>query len=191
MNNRKQILTEADEIINGDRNVQYGDPNADFQRTADLWATYLHGTMERRDGELFIDKHDVAVMMILLKVSRLTWSQDKHDHWLDIIGYAACGWDCIASEFVNEENIISKVEPIEVFPLSEWYAKWERVTDTLYIWDGTSHLSDIGFQRAYFNIRILKDNPGSLAIKIINDFSIKDDISKKVICDFFHVGLTE
>lgn len=36
--------------------------------------------------------------MILLKVSRLTWTPDKEDTWADIAGYAACGWDCVAED---------------------------------------------------------------------------------------------
>ena len=35
--------------------------------------------------------HDVAAMMILLKVARLATSPDKWDNWVDIAGYAALG----------------------------------------------------------------------------------------------------
>jgi hypothetical protein len=34
---------------------------------------------------------DVAAMMILMKVSRITTSPGKEDNWVDIAGYAACG----------------------------------------------------------------------------------------------------
>ena len=82
------MLRQAEQLVNGDRNNQYGPPDQDFQRTADLWTIYLNG---RR----IIDAHDVAVMMILLKVSRLSWSADKADNWIDIAGYSACGYDII------------------------------------------------------------------------------------------------
>lgn len=88
MNVRSKVLREAEELVNGDRNNQYGPPDQDFQRTADLWTIYL-------DGRRIIDAHDVAVMMILLKVSRLSWSADKADNWIDIAGYSACGYDII------------------------------------------------------------------------------------------------
>jgi hypothetical protein len=46
------------------------------------------------DGSAYLTGQDVAIMMILLKVSRLGWSPEVADHWLDVAGYAACGYDC-------------------------------------------------------------------------------------------------
>lgn len=93
---RTSILSEADHLVNGDRNVSYGDPTADFSRTAELWGTYLRGVAARQD---VIGPADVAVMMILLKISRLAWSPDKRDSWVDIAGYAACGADCAEQQW--------------------------------------------------------------------------------------------
>ena len=90
MNPRTDTLTKAEQLINGDRNNQYGPPNQDFGRTASLWTTYL-------DGRTLIEAHDVAAMMILLKISRIRWSPENHDHWIDIAGYAACGHDAFTS----------------------------------------------------------------------------------------------
>lgn len=111
MNQRKKLLDLAETLVNGDRNRQYGDPNSDFFKTAQLWETYLNGVAERQNVEvtevlgdlasplpILIEPHDVAVLMILLKVSRLTWTPDKEDTWADIAGYAACGWDCVAED---------------------------------------------------------------------------------------------
>lgn len=110
-NARAKLLREAEQIVNGDRNAQYGDPNQDFRRTAELWNTYLTGLLERRSAETprtfmgvtslvgsLIEPHDVAMMMILLKISRGTVSPKNFDTWLDIAGYAACGWDCASSD---------------------------------------------------------------------------------------------
>jgi hypothetical protein len=99
-NPRTKLLLDAESIVNGDRNVQYGDPNADFQRTAAMWTAYLEGVRERQDPgasltAVVLDPHDVAAMMMLLKISRLAWSPEKRDSWLDIAGYAACGADCV------------------------------------------------------------------------------------------------
>jgi len=33
-----------------------------------------------------------------LKVSRLSWRPDNPDSWVDIAGYAACGFECMISE---------------------------------------------------------------------------------------------
>lgn len=86
MTTRTDILHQAEQAINGDRNNQYGPPSQDFQRTAELWTAYL-------DGKTCIEAHDVAVMMILLKASRIRWSPEKQDHWVDMAGYAACGYE--------------------------------------------------------------------------------------------------
>lgn len=86
-NHRADVLLTAEELVNGDRNAQYGDPRQDFQRTATMWSAYL-GTE--------VAPHDVAALMALLKVSRIRWSPQKQDSWIDLAGYAACGWDCAA-----------------------------------------------------------------------------------------------
>ena len=85
MNARSELLQDAEQLVNGDRNAQYGDPRQDFQRTATMWSAYLGAD---------IAPHDVAAMMVLLKVSRIRWSPAKRDSWLDLAGYAACGWHC-------------------------------------------------------------------------------------------------
>lgn len=109
-NKRASMLKEAESLVNGDRNVQYGDPKADFQRTANYWNTHFLGVLERklatspiaitspedvlsviRAGVL--DAHDVAILQMLLKCSRLAWSPEKRDSWVDGAGYAACGYD--------------------------------------------------------------------------------------------------
>lgn len=90
MNARAECLQGAEAAVNGDRNVQYGDPRADFQRTASMWNAYL--------GIDSILPHDVAAMMSLLKLSRIRWSPEKFDSWMDLAGYAACGWDCAKPE---------------------------------------------------------------------------------------------
>ena len=96
-NDRSAILELADSLINGDRNDQYGDPIDDFRTTADLWTTYIRRIVDRRESTQLMP-HDVAAMMMLLKVARLTWSPEKEDHWVDAIGYAACGWDCVQNQ---------------------------------------------------------------------------------------------
>lgn len=98
-NVRASVLLEAESLVNGDRNKSYGDPNADFSRTAALWQIYLMGVVERNGGKLTLAAHDVAVMMALLKISRLAWSPEKRDSWVDLAGYSACGADCADIEY--------------------------------------------------------------------------------------------
>lgn len=88
MNERTRLLTDAEKIINGDRNNEYGEPTQDFDRTAIMWSMYLGRELQA---------HDVAAMMILLKLSRIVWSPKNRDHWLDIAGYSACGYETTVS----------------------------------------------------------------------------------------------
>jgi len=91
---RKELLAKATTIVTGERDAQYGGPEDNFNRIADLWNAYL-GEPDR------IGPEDVAVMMMLLKVARLAASEYKSmDSWVDIAGYAACGAE-IASNYTE------------------------------------------------------------------------------------------
>lgn len=94
-NARASVLSEAESLVNGDRNVQYGDPNADFKRTAAMWSAYK--------GVEFTAT-DVGLMMALLKISRAAWSPGKRDHYVDGAGYFACAYDCAVSETKGERT---------------------------------------------------------------------------------------
>ena len=84
---RREILQEAERIICGDRQDDYGSASSSFERIADLWRAYLG---------VDIEPMDVANMMILLKVSRSITAPDKADTWLDIAGYAALAGEMLA-----------------------------------------------------------------------------------------------
>lgn len=94
-NNRTKVLQEAERLVNGDRQCQYGDPIDDFKKTARMWDVYLQAVRQERPHLI---PHDVAVLLMLLKVSRIAWSPEKMDNWVDLAGYAACGWDCVEKE---------------------------------------------------------------------------------------------
>jgi hypothetical protein len=98
VNKREEVLLTANCLVNGDRNAQYGEPNQDFQRTADLWNVLLNARLEylirnAKEWSNAITPSMVAEFQILLKLSRNT-HQKKLDNWIDIAGYAACGADC-------------------------------------------------------------------------------------------------
>lgn len=95
---RTELLNEADSLINGDRNISYGDPNDDFRKTADMWTVYIKSVFKERPH---LTAHDVAALLCLLKISRIAWSPEKRDNWVDLAGYAACGWDCVESDLKN------------------------------------------------------------------------------------------
>lgn len=88
---RRQLLEEAADAIDKDRNDTYGGPEQSFKKIAALWNTYLDTTR--------ITPHDVAAMMALLKVARISGAKGSHkDSWLDLAGYAACGWECASHD---------------------------------------------------------------------------------------------
>jgi hypothetical protein len=92
ISDRVALLRKAEQIIAGARDKSYGSPEDSFNAIARHWNTYLFGNGASR--EKLIDAGDVAVMMILLKVARLETGGLRHqDSWLDIAGYAACGYE--------------------------------------------------------------------------------------------------
>lgn len=84
---RTQVLETADQLINGDRNASYGDALDSFTRIAAMWTASLGVT---------ITPAQVAMMLALLKVSRLSASPDHEDSWIDLAGYAALGGEIAA-----------------------------------------------------------------------------------------------
>lgn len=74
------VLSEAENLVNGSRMDEYGDIKESFRRIARLWGGYL---------DIPLSSHDVAHMMILLKVSRAK-NGYHHDSAVDIAGYAYC-----------------------------------------------------------------------------------------------------
>lgn len=96
MNFREQTLAEALECVTKDRNADYDIPERNFKVIADLITTYINARCGMNYPEIQIMPHDVAVMLMLVKVARVVTSPDKHDHWIDIAGYAACGAECVA-----------------------------------------------------------------------------------------------
>lgn len=90
---RSRLLQDAESAVTGDRNNQYGPPTQDFQRTADA----LNALGFRVLGQP-LESHHVAIIVSVLKLSRLMWSPETRDSWLDLAGYAACGHECVVSD---------------------------------------------------------------------------------------------
>lgn len=79
---RQQTLAAALDCVTRNRNVQYGEPEDCFGEIAKRWSLHLGAEVR---------PHDVAVMLIDLKLVRLKTSPQKADNWIDVAGYAACG----------------------------------------------------------------------------------------------------
>lgn len=80
-----------------DRNATHGEPEDNFQNIADFWNVWTgmkfkaHPQGTPLNMNKFFSATDVAILMDLMKTSRLITSPDVADHWIDKCGYSACG----------------------------------------------------------------------------------------------------
>lgn len=93
MKGKKSILLEAQEIIHGDRNDDYGSPLANHSKTASLWSAYLG---------VQVTPEDVCILNILQKISR-SCHKMKRDNLVDIAGYAG-NIEMIQEERASQAN---------------------------------------------------------------------------------------
>jgi hypothetical protein len=91
---RASVLDEAKQLITGDRNNAYGPPWQDFARTAGALAAMGYAGPNGRP----IEAHDIAIFVMMVKLSRLMWTPTKRDSWVDIAGYAGCGYECALAD---------------------------------------------------------------------------------------------
>ena len=75
---RDEILRSAEAIAKA-RDIEYGSPNVSMLRISKLWTNYLGYS---------IDPHEVAICMLLLKVSRISEQAEHKDSYYDLINYA-------------------------------------------------------------------------------------------------------
>jgi hypothetical protein len=82
---RVDALRQAAAIIAGERDAQYGSPEDNFERIAKVWSVILG---------IDISREDVAMCMVGLKLARYVNKSGFHpDTWIDIAGYAGCGYE--------------------------------------------------------------------------------------------------
>jgi hypothetical protein len=87
MISKEEILKKAKEIISNDRNVSHGDAFKNHAEIAEFWNIFLDKKL-RPMADITAD--DVAIMMILLKISRHTQGEKFNlDNFIDMAGYAA------------------------------------------------------------------------------------------------------
>ena len=88
---RHRVLSEAEKCVCGEREQDYGEPEDSFKKIGTFWTAYLNYAVK-------IDAEDVAAMMALLKIARISENPQHMDSWVDLAGYAACGGEIAGKE---------------------------------------------------------------------------------------------
>ena len=80
-------LLQANELINGERQEQYGNPSDNLGAISGMWEIYLHkrGLLNINGAGLLAE--DVCSMMALLKICRLANDVTHTDSAIDAAGY--------------------------------------------------------------------------------------------------------
>lgn len=81
---RGDVLLKAHDVINGQRQNAYGDPEDSFETIAKLWSVWTG---------VDLSAHDAAVMMALMKIARMKHGAGSQDSYTDCCGYAALAAD--------------------------------------------------------------------------------------------------
>lgn len=79
---RVSILNRAMTKITQERQEEYGDPQVNLGRVADMWTATLG---------IRVTEKMVALLLAQLKIARLAFDPENMDSWEDLIGYAALG----------------------------------------------------------------------------------------------------
>lgn len=79
---RGEVLKEAERLLYGDRQEDYGAPYENHRRIAVLWSAYLG---------IEVSPMQVAICMALVKIARLqqNFEYSKDDTFVDLAAYAS------------------------------------------------------------------------------------------------------
>ena len=94
----KEMLEEAIELVDGDRETPHGSMYKNHQNIARLWNGYLH------DKDT-LTAQDVANMMELLKIARRKLGVFNPDDYKDGAGYASVALECREFEWENSPRL--------------------------------------------------------------------------------------
>jgi hypothetical protein len=78
------ILAEAQSLVCGARNMDYGHPKDDFAAVAAAFNAYTH----KKYGVICMQAADVPIFQMIVKIMREAQNH-KRDNLVDIAGYAA------------------------------------------------------------------------------------------------------
>lgn len=115
------ILEEAQRLVGGDRGDDYGHPRDDFAKTAGAWNALFGWDCTPAQ---------VALAMIVVKLSRLQETPHKRDSIVDIAGYARTYEMVLEREGKAARHYPAKMPPAETkqVTLDDVKESWERVS---------------------------------------------------------------
>lgn len=93
---RGTVLLEAMDVINGERQDSYGNPEDSHSLIAEYWSAYL-GSVCGEDFTM-LTPADVALMMVLFKVARMRGQTHHRDNYRDAAGYIGLAADMMEIE---------------------------------------------------------------------------------------------
>ena len=91
---KEEILVKANQLISKTRNETHGDAFKNHAEIAEFWNIFLDKKLQPMAS---ITAEDVALMMVLMKISRSTQGKFNVDDYIDAAAYMA-----IAGELKDE-----------------------------------------------------------------------------------------
>lgn len=105
MSDYQSAALEAQRLVHGDRNNDYGHPLDDFTKTARMWSVVFGHE---------VTAEQVGLCMVLVKVSRHL-NREKFDNLVDMAGYAET-INMIAHERKRRANADNDKQPDDINP---------------------------------------------------------------------------
>lgn len=84
---RGQILDDAKQCVNKDRNTTHGNPEDNFGAIARRWRAHIKN---KYGVYLDLDPASVGIMMTDMKLARIEGNPTHVDSYVDAAGYVAC-----------------------------------------------------------------------------------------------------
>lgn len=99
----ESTLEEAQRLVHGPRQADYGHPFDDYTRTGRIWEAIL-GLEPGR-----IPPHIACLMMAAVKMSRQV-NVPKRDNMVDMAGYAECGEMCVREGEARRAKMMAQAD---------------------------------------------------------------------------------
>lgn len=95
---QRSLLQDADALINGQRQQDYGSPASNFTHIAMIWSALLAKKLNAH-----ITAQEVTMLMVGLKQARAINQPEHIDSWVDMAGYVGCGGELVPRGLATED----------------------------------------------------------------------------------------